>query len=257
LGVLSKSLQGCEHRFTRRTIERTETLPEHMHDKPVREQIAYYRARAGEYDEWFLRQGRYDRGPEASAQWFREIEQIQQALDAFRPGGHVLELACGTGLWTQRLLEHAQQITAVDASPEVLALNEHKFGSPRVRYVQADLFDWRPTESYDVVFFSFWLSHVPPERFDAFWDMVAAALSARGRVFFVDSRYEPTSTAVNHQLREKQATCVTRRLNDGRTFEIVKVFYEPEDLRERLTRSGWQAQVAATEHYFLYGQAAR
>lgn len=27
-------------------------------------QIAYYRARATEYDEWFYRQGRYDRGPE-------------------------------------------------------------------------------------------------------------------------------------------------------------------------------------------------
>ena len=59
------------------------------------------------------------------------------------------------------------------------------------------------------------------------------------------------STAVNHQLRDKQAMCTTRRLNDGRTFEIVKVFHEPEDLEDRLVKSGWQAQVAATEHYFL------
>jgi demethylmenaquinone methyltransferase/2-methoxy-6-polyprenyl-1,4-benzoquinol methylase len=227
------------------------------HDKMVREQIAYYQARAGEYDEWFLRQGRYDRGPQANAQWFREVEQVQQALDAFRPRGHVLELACGTGLWTQRLLRHAQHISAVDASPEVLALNEQKVRSSRVRYVQADLFEWRPAEQYDVVFFSFWLSHVPPERFDAFWNLVAAALRPEGRAFFVDSLYEPTSTAADHQLRDRQATCATRRLNDGRTFEIVKVFYEPTDLQGRLARSGWQAQVAGTEHYFLYGHAAR
>jgi demethylmenaquinone methyltransferase/2-methoxy-6-polyprenyl-1,4-benzoquinol methylase len=223
----------------------------------LQDQIAYYQARAGEYDEWFLRQGRYDRGPQANSQWFREIERVQQALDAFRPGGHVLELACGTGLWTQRLLEHAQQITAVDASPEVLALNEQKVRSPRVRYVQANLFEWRPSEQYDVVFFGFWLSHVPPERFDAFWDLVAAALKPGGRAFFVDSLYEPTSTAVDHQLRERQATCATRRLNDGRTFEIVKVFYDPKDLQGRLARSGWQAQVVGTQHYFLYGYATR
>jgi 2-polyprenyl-3-methyl-5-hydroxy-6-metoxy-1,4-benzoquinol methylase len=227
------------------------------HDKPVREQIAYYQARASEYDEWFLRQGRYDRGPQANAQWFAEIEQVRRALDAFLPAGHVLELACGTGLWTQRLLAHARQITAVDASLEMLAMSEQKVRSDRVGYVHADLFEWRPAEQYDVVFFSFWLSHVPPERFGAFWDMVAAALSPRGRVFFVDSLYEPTSTAVNHQLNDKRATCVTRSLNDGRTFEIVKVFYGPEDLAKRLSESGWQARVARTEHYFLYGQAAR
>jgi hypothetical protein len=28
---------------------------------------------------------------------------------------------------------------------------------------------WRPDRRYDVVFFGFWLSHVPLERFAAFW----------------------------------------------------------------------------------------
>lgn len=28
----------------------------------LQEQIQYYRDRASEYDEWFFRQGRYDRG---------------------------------------------------------------------------------------------------------------------------------------------------------------------------------------------------
>ncbi len=213
---------------------------------------------AHEYDEWFLRRGRYDRGPEVNARWFAEVEEVQRALDAFLPRGHVLELACGTGLWTQRLLEHARQVTAVDASPEMLALNQQRLGSRRVRYVHADVFDWRyGGQKYDVVFFGFWLSHVPPERFDAFWELVSAALNPEGRVFFVDSLHEPTSTAKNHQIPEKESTVATRKLNDGRVFEIVKVFYEPNDLRERLAALGWLAQAAATEHYFLYGQAAR
>ncbi len=232
-------------------------MAEHMPDNLLHQQLEYYRARAQEYDEWFLRRGRYDRGPHANAQWFAEVRQIEQALDEFAPGGDVLELACGTGLWTQRLLNHARRITAVDASPEMLALSQQRIRSPQVRHVQADLFNWRPDGPYDVVFFSFWLSHVPPERFAAFWDMVASALASAGRVFFLDSLYEPTSTASDHQLSGRQATAASRRLNDGRVFEIVKVFHEPEDLRDQLAGLGWSAQVAGTEHYFLYGHATR
>jgi len=70
----------------------------------IEEQIEYYRARSGEYDEWFLRQGRYDRGPALNEAWFREVRAVRAALDTFRPTGNLLELACGTGLWTEQLL---------------------------------------------------------------------------------------------------------------------------------------------------------
>ena len=76
-------------------------------DELIAQQISYYQARAGEYDEWFLRQGRYDRGPEINRQWFTEVEEVRRALDAFAPGGDVLELAGGTGLWTEQLLRQA------------------------------------------------------------------------------------------------------------------------------------------------------
>jgi hypothetical protein len=55
-------------------------------DHVLEEQIAYYRSRAGEYDEWFLRQGRYDHGPEGNARWFAEVEQVTRARD-IRSGG--------------------------------------------------------------------------------------------------------------------------------------------------------------------------
>jgi hypothetical protein len=41
-------------------------------------------------------------------------------------------------------------------------------GNERVRFVAADLFTWTPDRRYDVVFFGFWLSHVPAERFASF-----------------------------------------------------------------------------------------
>lgn len=228
-------------------------------DRLIEEQIAYYQARAGEYDEWFLRQGRYDHGPEMNARWFAEVEQVARALEAFAPTGDVLELASGTGLWTQRLVAMAQTVTvtAVDSSPEVHAVNRERLGhgGASVRYEVADLFRWQPDRQYDTIFFSFWLSHVPPERLEAFWSLVRAALAPGGRVFFVDALYEETSTAKNHQLEGPDAYAVTRHLNDGQEYRIVKVFYRPEILTEQLTAWGWQARIERTPTYFYYGEA--
>src|SRR5437868_2567549 len=86
-------------------------------------QIDYYRARAAEYDEWLNRQGRYDHGPVANAQWFAEFKIVEDALERFAPRGRVLEFAGGTGYWTERLARQAESVTVVDAAPEMLAIN--------------------------------------------------------------------------------------------------------------------------------------
>ena len=88
------------------------------------EQIAYYRARAGEYDDWWYRRGRYALPPDLERDWFADVAEAEAALREFAPTGRVLELACGTGLWTRQLAARATHVTAVDASPEVIALNK-------------------------------------------------------------------------------------------------------------------------------------
>ncbi|HYH82528.1 MAG TPA: class I SAM-dependent methyltransferase [Longimicrobium sp.] len=224
-------------------------------DELLEQQKAYYRERAGEYDEWFLRRGRYDRGPEHTARWFAEVEEVRAALERFRPAGRVLELACGTGWWTEQLVRWADEVTAVDASAEVLELNRIRVGDANVHRVQADLFAWTPDRAYDVVFFSFWMSHVPPERFQAFWGTVRRALAPGGRVFFVDSLRSIESTAKDHELSDEGDVVMERKLNDGRSFHIYKVFYDPAALEARLATVGWRAIAAATAEFFLYGHA--
>ncbi len=139
-----------------------------MDDTTLEQQLHYYRARAGEYDDWWFRTGRYDRGPEANAAWFAEVGTLEAALAAFAARGNVLELACGTGLWTRHLSISADQLTAVDGAPEVLAINRARTEAlgASVTYVQADLFSWEPPRhAFDACVFAFWLSHVPEERF--------------------------------------------------------------------------------------------
>ena len=224
------------------------------------DQIAYYRARAGEYDEWWFRAGRYDRGADFNAQWHAETAAVEAALASWlaaRRPGHVLELACGTGLFTRLIAPRVARLTAIDASSEVIEINRARVDAGNVDYVQADLFAWRPTQRYDAIFFSFWLSHVPEQRFAEFWQLVAAALAPRGVVYLIDSAFDPTSTAKDHVLPGRERGIVTRKLTDGREFRIVKVFYEPAALAAKLDELGWNASIAQTPHYFIYGEATR
>ena len=226
-------------------------------DVVLAEQLEYYRARAEEYDQWWLRQGRFDRGAEANARWFAEAAELERALAGFDPRGDVLELACGTGLWTRRLVEYATRVTAVDAAPEVLAINRARVGDPSVRYLEADVFEWAPEPgAYDVCVFTFWLSHVPDSRFGGFWERVGAALKPGGRVFFIDSARTERSTAADHALPEHGQATMTRRLDDGREFQIIKRFYDPDQLTGALRELGWDAQIDTTGEFFVYGQGA-
>jgi demethylmenaquinone methyltransferase/2-methoxy-6-polyprenyl-1,4-benzoquinol methylase len=203
------------------------------------EQAAYYQALGGSY----LEQGLDLPGG----------DELAEALEAFRPTGRVLELACGPGVWTGQLLRHAAEVTAVDASPEMLAVAAARVGSDRVRFVRADLFDWVPDRRYDVVFFGFWLSHVPPERFDSFWSLVADSLADGGRVFFADDAYR-TPDELAHG---PSSSTICRRLEDGTSFQIVKVPYQAPELEERLRRIGWNIRVTATSGPFYWGAGSR
>jgi demethylmenaquinone methyltransferase/2-methoxy-6-polyprenyl-1,4-benzoquinol methylase len=222
------------------------------------DQIAYYRARAPEYDAWWFRTGRFDRGAENNAAWNADVAHVERVVVdmlAKRRPSRVLELACGTGLFTRHLAPRVEEITAVDASPEVIAINRDRVGAANVDYVQADLFDFEPHARYDLVFMGFWLSHVPHARFDAFWAMVRRALKPDAFACVVDSAHDPTSHAIDHRTPDRHAGIATRRLDDGREFRIVKVFWEPETLTARLRTCGFDARLAQTKRYFIYGSA--
>lgn len=208
------------------------------------EQIAYYRARAVEYDTT----SGSDDDPFAA-----DADRIREALRAFEPRGRVLELAAGTGQWTSLLAEYADELVATDASPEMLELNAAKVGDASVQYRVVDAFSLKATHDIDVVFFGFFLSHVPPSRFTAFWDVVAGLLAPGGRVFFVD---EGAHFLWREDWIDEPGGVVRRTLGDGAVHRAVKVLWRPDDLERRLTELGWDASVHA-QGPFYRGSATR
>ena len=145
------------------------------------EQLEYYRQRASEYDEWWERRGRYDRGPEINARWRAEIEVVLEAFDGLPFDGQVLELAPGTGYWTELLAQRADTVTALDGSAEMIALNRTRLGhlAAKVDYREVDLFDWVPDRRWDGLVFCFWISHVPRGRLAGFLLQVPAGARRR------------------------------------------------------------------------------
>lgn len=210
----------------------------------VDSQRTYYDLRAEHY-------GDDSKPPDRRVRGGLGDELNRSLVDELRPDGDVLELACGTGFSTEHLVRHASTVTAVDASPQMIDRNRARVADPKVTYVLADLFEWRPERRYDTVFFSFWLSHVPPDSFGSFWDLVRSCLRSSGRVCFID---EDDRAAGHDDLREVDGVPVaTRRLADGRTFDIVKVFWRPDDLEHRLRALGWDVAVKPAGDSFLYG----
>jgi trans-aconitate methyltransferase len=204
-------------------------------DALLADQIAYYRAAAAEY---------HLSEPAA--------RDLATALEEFRPAGDVLELACGPGTWTQLLVRYAATVTAVDVAPEMLARAQARVGEGHVRFVQANLFEWTPEVRYDLVFFGFWLSHVPPERFETFWTLVRTCLKPNGRVFLVDDNARTPEELVYGEA----SFAIQRRLRDGTAHRAVKVSYQPAELEERLRRLGWRIGVTPVWGPYYYGAGA-
>jgi demethylmenaquinone methyltransferase/2-methoxy-6-polyprenyl-1,4-benzoquinol methylase len=222
-------------------------------ERLLSEQRRYYSARAPEYDDWWLRREGYTLEAEPAAGWFADVAEVEAEVERFAPRGDVLELAAGTGNWTRHLVRHADRVTAVDAAPEVLALNRAKLGAA-VEYVQADVFAWEPPRAFDVCFFGFWLSHVPSGRFEGFWELVGRALKPDGRVFLVDNAYVGDRS---HTV-SASGEVARRRLSDGREFEIVKRVWAPAELERELAGLGWRVEAGATANgHFVFGSGCR
>lgn len=210
-------------------------------------QRTYYELRAPDY----LAVAPSDR----SATDAMPLDLLRSVVEGLGPLGDVLELACGPGTFTAELARRATSVTAVDGSATMLARNRATVGDRSVRYVEADLFAWEPMDRYDLVFFGFWLSHVPPDVFGDFWALVERCLRPGGRAVFVDeddrAREAPDAFVVDG------VPLARRTLRDGRAFDIVKAFWRPTDLAAELQALGWRAEVAPIGSSFLVGEARR
>lgn len=222
-------------------------------DRLVQEQIRYYEDRAPEYEDLWFRRGALDLGPGGNAAWFAETSAVEEAVDAFDASGTVLEIACGSGILTRRLAPRASRLVAVDTSSAMLERNRSRFGRPTVEFVQADVFEWEPGERFDAIVMGAFISHVPPDRFDRFWERLRSWLAPDGEVFLVDELPLPGAVPPEERVEGGPWYAHRRWLADGREYTVVKIFYEPNHLAAELNALGWDADLWTSRERFYFG----
>jgi 2-polyprenyl-3-methyl-5-hydroxy-6-metoxy-1,4-benzoquinol methylase len=209
-------------------------------DEVLADQVDYYRRRAGEYDMTAY-------GDVAAAR-----ARIARLAAKIRPAGSVLEIACGTGLWTEALARWADTVTAIDAAPEMVAIARDRVRLASVSFEVADVFSWDPGTPFDVIFFSAWLSHVPASRFGQFWQLLGRWLAGNGQVLFIDEHVDERGKETYVAGRDE---VIERKLRDGSTFRVIKNFVDPQELELRLRRLGWDSTIRRDGSDWVYGQA--
>jgi SAM-dependent methyltransferase len=208
----------------------------------LEEQVAYYRARAAEYDATSTPDG----DPFAAAG-----EALRRGLRELPPRGRVLEIAAGTGQWTGILADTADMLVVTDSAPEMLALNRARTGDrPNVRYEIADAFELDrlgAVTTFDLVAFGFFLSHVPRATFASFWGGIQGVLGPSGRVWFAD---EGRHDLWREDWLDEPAGVVRRTLRSGQAHRAVKVRWAPHELEATLRELGWDASVHEASPFF-------
>ena len=220
------------------------------------EMVRYYAARADEYDDWYLRRGRYSRGALDDEAWKSDLEAAAAWLGSRPLHGRIAELAAGTGWWS-RILASQGQLTLYDAAPEPLARAAARLAEVglaadfEVRDAWAE-----PDRSVDGLFTGFWLSHIDRARIDEFFGLAMRWLAPGGLFAFIDSRQDPASGARDHLPPNDDVQ--VRRLNGGASYRVRKVFYEPDYLESALRRAGFtEVDVVTTARFFVLGSVRR
>ena len=216
--------------------------------------IGYYEERAPEYDDWYLRRGRYERGAIHDAAWNAELDAAGRWLDALPWSGEIVELAAGTGWWSP-LLASRGELSLYDTSAAALDRARERLVAHGLRAHLHVRDAWaEPDRAVDGLFLGFWLSHVPRARLADFLALAHRWLKPGARIGFIDSLADAASGAADHPAPADDRSL--RRLDDGREFTIVKVYYEPPELTAALRAAGFDdVDISTTGRFFLLGTA--
>ncbi len=202
----------------------------------------YYADRAAEYDEVY-------RKPERQA----DLARLKQLIPPIVAGKRVLEIAAGTGYWTQVLASTAAEIMATDLNAETIAIAAQRdYGSAPVALRTADAYrlDTVPGE-FDLVFCGFWWSHIARADISRFLAGVRGRTGPGIRLVLVDNRYVPGSNTPVSRTGPDGDTYQQRILADGREYEVLKNFPSREQLAADLEPAATELAWTELEYYWL------
>ncbi len=201
----------------------------------------YYARRASEYDKIFAK-------PERQ----QDLVSLRTLLRKQFAGRDVLEVACGTGYWTQVIGESARSILATDINEEVLEIAQHKtYANHNVEFKIADACTLNNVSgAFTAGLAGFWWSHLPKSRVAEFLDCFHSKLRPSALVLFLDNNYvEGSSTRIAREDSDGN-TYQKRKLENGAEFEVLKNFPSEAELKDCVGNRAANVVVTKLKYYW-------
>lgn len=200
----------------------------------------YYAARAPEYDAIYLK-------PERQA----DLRAIEAWLPPIFEGARVLEVACGTGYWTQFIEPVASSILAVDAAAQTLRVAAGRVRKGKVQFIVGDAYALPASEPRcDGGLAVHWLSHVPGHRVGEFLAGLNRVLVPGAKVVMIDNLFvEASSTPISDEDGDGN-TWQARPLADGSVHRVLKNFPSEAELRALAAGAGTDVAYRAWRYYW-------
>ncbi len=202
----------------------------------------YYARRAHEYERI------YDK-PERQV----DLTSLRESIPSLLAGRDVLEIACGTGFWTQFVATRAASVLATDVNEEVLALARRKsYPRDNVAFELLDIYsEGDLPRRFDAGLAAFWWSHVPRQSYSRFIEHFHRRLQSGAIVVFLDNRYVQGSSTPLSRTDEHGNTYQTRTLDDGTRYEVLKNIPDESELAGALGNSARSFEYVELD-YFWY-----
>jgi demethylmenaquinone methyltransferase/2-methoxy-6-polyprenyl-1,4-benzoquinol methylase len=202
----------------------------------------YYAARAKEYDKIYTK-------PERQL----DLRAIEQWLPSKFALCDVLEVAAGTGYWTQFIAPAARRVVALDASDETLSIAKTRPGCATVDWMVGDAYDMSLGEQkFDAVFAGFWFSHIPLEKLPGYLSYLNRFLKPGARVIFLDNLYVQGNSTPLSDRDAAGNTYQTRPLADGSTHKVLKNYPTELELSDRVSSFSKQFAYTTWQYYWAF-----
>ncbi|MEZ4940119.1 MAG: methyltransferase domain-containing protein [Saprospiraceae bacterium] len=203
--------------------------------------IQYYADRAAEYEQVYAK-------PERQ----QDLQRMAAILQDVFHNKNLLEIACGTGWFTQRLAPTAASVVATDVNEAMLEIARAKiYPGGNVQFRRDDIFKTNIDSRFDGLFAGFIWSHVLLDQLDQFLTQCLQWVEPGGTLVFVDNFFVPGSSTPLHHTDAQGNSYQLRRLADGSEHLVLKNFPTPAFLRQVLEKHGLEVEIAELGYYWM------
>ncbi len=203
--------------------------------------VKYYKDRAREYEKIYSK-------PERQEELGTSAEILQKLfLDK-----SLLEIACGTGYWTEKIANVAKSIHATDINEAVVTIAKQKhYLNNNVVFAIEDIFNPTSTKKYSDLFAGFIWSHIYLQDLPHFIDRLASLVLPGGKIVLMDNNFVEGSNLPITNTNTFGNTYQTRKLSDGTTHLVLKNFPSEDFLKQQLGKITDTIEIISLSYFWI------